>query len=339
MGLANMINRSIGLGTLAFAALAMAIGTAAAQVKWDLANEYQASSLFGQGNQFFAEAVKRNSGGKMEINLHLGGSLGYKSKDHFDAVGGGAIQIADSYTGAWIGMDQLFNVSALPFLTTSVGDVRALYEAAKPFYQEVFAKNNQMLLMASPWPPTGIWGKKPIDSAAAIKNLKIRTYDPNGTLVMKAIGAIPVQLSWSDVIPQLATGNIQSVLTSAEGGVSAKFWDHLSHFTEINYAMPLSMLHVNKAALDKLPDDLKKAVLDAAAATEKHNWEAVVHRVEQNYADMRKNNMTIVANVPKEYLDALTKAADEAHKQWAQKAGERGEKILADYRRRIGRSS
>jgi TRAP-type C4-dicarboxylate transport system substrate-binding protein len=320
------------------ATLALGVGAAhAADYNWDLANEYQASSIFGEGDALFAERVAELSGGRIKVTLHMGGALGYKSVDHFDAVGDGALPIADSYTGAWQGIDPIFTMPALPFLASNVEEARALYQAAKPYYEEVFAKNNQKLLVASPWPPSGMWGKKPLDSMGGVKNLRIRTYDPNGTKTLKAAGAAPIQLSWADVIPQLTTGGIDAVLTSAEGGVNAKFWEHLSHFTEINYAMPLSMTHMNLDTYNDLPPDLKKAVDDAAKATEDRNWGAVVDRRKNNYKTMESNGMTVVTGVPKAYLDALNKAGEDALADWSAKMGERGQKIMADYKKRTGK--
>jgi TRAP-type transport system periplasmic protein len=312
-------------------------GAAAADVKWDLANEYQASSIHGQGDTFFANKLKEASGGKIEVTLHLGGSLGYKSKDHFDAVGDGAVQIADSYTGAWQGFDPIFTMPALPFLAANVKEAYTLYQVAKPFYEEVFAKNNQKLLYASAWPPSGMWGKKPLDSVSAIKNLRIRTYDPNGTKTLKAAGAAPIQLSWADVVPQLSTGGIDGVLTSAEGGVNAKFWEHLSHFTEINYALPLSMVHMNKDAYDKLSPELKKAVDSAAAATEKNNWDGLANRRANNYKTMTSNGMTVVKGVSSEYLKYLSNSGQIALNDWLAKMGERGQKIMSEYKKRTGK--
>ncbi len=316
------------------AALALGLGAATAQnYAWDLANEYQASSIFGEGDAYFAEQVATRSRGRIKVTLHMGGALGYKSVDQFDAVGDGAIPIADSYTGAWQGIDPIFTMPALPFLAATVEEARALYEAAKPHYEAVFRDNNQKLLVASPWPPSGMWGKKPLDSLDAIKNLKIRTYDPNGTKTLKAAGAAPIQLSWADVVPQLSTGGINAVLTSAEGGVNAKFWEHLNHFTEINYAMPLSMTHMNLDEYERLPPELKKAVDEAAAATEERNWQAVLTRREDNYKTMRANGVTVMVGVSRTYLDALAKAGQVALSDWEAKMGERGRTIIAEYKR------
>jgi TRAP-type C4-dicarboxylate transport system substrate-binding protein len=312
-------------------------GTQAAEIKWDLANEYQASSIFGQGDAYFAEQLKKESGGQIVVTLHLGSALGYKSKDHFDAVGDGAIQIADSYTGAWQGFDPIFTMPALPFLASDAKEAYTLYQVAKPYYEEIFAKNNQKLLYASAWPPSGMWGKKPLDGKAALKNLRIRTYDPNGTKTLKAAGAAPIQLSWADVVPQLATGGIDGVLTSAEGGVNAKFWEHLSHFTEINYALPLSMVHMNKDTYDGLSAEMKAAVDKAAAATEKHNWAALADRRSNNYKTMKANGMTVVTGVPSDYLAYLGNSGQGALNDWLAKMGDRGKKIIDEYKKRTGK--
>lgn len=322
----------------ALAAFAFSAGSAVAEVaKWDMANEYQATSIHGEGDQRFAKLLEEKSKGQIVITLHFGASLGFKSKDQLDAVGDGAIPIADTYVGPLGGIDPMFLLPSLPFLASTTEEARILYEVAKPYYDEVFAANNQMLLYASPWPPSGIWGKRPIDSMGALKNLKIRTYDPNGTITLKAAKAAPIQLSWADVVPQLGTGGIDAVLTSAEGGVNAKFWEHLNHFTEINYAMPLNMVHINLDTFNGLTPALKKAVLEAAEETSVANWKGLKNRRAGNYASMKKNGVTVVTGVSPAYLKALSDAGQGALDQWLAKTGKKGEAIIAEYRKRAGK--
>ncbi len=320
------------------AAFAFSSGSAVAEVvKWDMANEYQATSVHGEGDTFFAKLLAEKTKGQIVVTLHFGGSLGYKSKDHLDAVGDGAIPIADTYVGALGGIDSMFLLPSLPFLAATTEEARILYEVAKPHYDKVFAKNNQKLLYASPWPPSGIWGKRPIDSLAALKNLKIRTYDPNGTITLKAAGASPIQLSWADVVPQLGTGGIDAVLTSAEGGVNAKFWEHLNHFTEINYAMPLNMVHINLDSFNGLSPALQKAVLEAAEEVSARNWKALDGRRQGNYKSMKANGVTVVTGVPSAYLKALSDAGQAALDRWASKTGETAQSIIAEYRKKAGK--
>ncbi len=323
---------------LALFCVALIAGTAMAKTyKWDMANEYPPTSIHGENDQFFIKALEESAGGQIKITYHPGASLGYKSKDQFDAVTDGVLPIADTYVGPLRGIDPIFLLSSLPFMAKTIDQAKVLFEVSRPYYEKVLKDNGQILLYVSPWPPSGIWAKKPIRTLAELKNLKIRTYDPNGTITFKNAGAAPIQLSWADVVPQLGTGGIEAVLTSAEGGVSAKFWDLLSHFVEINYSSPLNMSHMNADVYNSLPKDLQKKVMEAAAKANDFAWAAAQKRVEQNYKDMKANGMTIVTDVPDKFKDALAKAGKEAAEQWIKKMGPEGKKILDAYYKKIGK--
>lgn len=320
--------------TTAGLALAFTAGTALADtVKWDMANEYQDTSIHGQAQKVFTETAAAESGGSIEITSHFGGAIGYKSKEHFDAVADGALPIANTSMGQVAGIEPMFLLSSLPFLVGNAKEARLLWETAKPAYEEVFARNNQILLYASPWPPAGIWAKKAVDSTDALSGLKIRAWDASGTQTLQGAGAAAIQMSWADVVPQLATGGIDAVLTSAEGGANAKFWDQgLSHFSAVNYSMSLNMTHVNKDAWDALTDDQRAALMTAAEAASDAAWGALETRVAENYADMSANGITVVGEVPADFLATLSAAGDAVYADWIAKVGDAGQKILDDYR-------
>jgi TRAP-type C4-dicarboxylate transport system substrate-binding protein len=323
---------------MACLALAFSVGPAWGKTfKFDMANEYAPTSIHGENDLFFIQTLQKLSKGQIQITHHPGASLGYKSKDQFDAVSDGALPIADTFVGPLRGIHPIFLLSSLPFLAKTIDDAKVLWTVSVPYYQKVLKKSNQILLYASPWPPSGLWANKAVRSLEDLKNLKIRTYDPNGTITFKNVGAAPIQLSWSDVVPQLGTGGIDAVLTSAEGGVSSKFWDLLSHFTEINYSSPLNMIHMNADAFEGLPKGLQKAVLEAADLANENAWKAAYGRVQQNYKDMRAHGMTVVTDVPAAFLDELAKAGQPAVDEWLEKMGPEGQKILSDYRKQISK--
>lgn len=325
-----MKNRIIG-GMLAGVVLAPA--ALAQSVSWDLSNEYPPGSIHAQTADRFIDAVAEASEGEVTITAHHGAALGYRSLDHFDAVGDGAIEIASSFVGPWAGIDPVFLLPSLPFLAPSVEDTRALYEAARPYYEATLEDSNQILLYATPWPPSGIWANKPVDSVEALSGLRIRTFDANGTVTMREAGASPIQLSWADTVPQLTTGGIEAVLTSADGGAAAQLWEHQSHFTEVNYALPLQFVHVNRDAFEGLAEAQQAAVRSAAADAEEYGWDLLGERVQQNYATMEGQGMTIVTDVPAAYIDHLTEAAQTALDEWRARFPD-ADALLEDYEAR-----
>ena len=308
----------------------------AEEVKWDMANEYADTSIHGQAQTVFADMAKEASGGTILITNHFGGSIGYKSKEHFDAVGDGALPIANTSMGQVAGIEPMFLLSSLPFLVGSAEDAKLLWETARPAYEEVFARNNQILLYASPWPPAGVWAKHAVTSTDQLSGVKIRAWDASGTSTLINAGAAAIQMSWADVVPQLAAGGIDGVLTSAEGGTNSKFWEHLSHFSAINYSMSLNMTHVNKDEWDALTDDQRAVLQKAAEAASDAAWGALATRVEENYTDMEANGITVTREVPAEFLATLSEAGEQVYADWLDKVGPDGQKILDDYRAKRG---
>ncbi|WP_281930232.1 TRAP transporter substrate-binding protein [Roseibium album] len=318
------------LAGVALFALSTTNAANAQDVTLNLSNEYSATSIHGVGDARFASLVSEKSGGSVEVIVHYGGALGYKSADHFDAVGEGALEIADTYGGALGGIDPLFLISSLPFFVTTVEEAKMLYEVSEPEFQRVFEENNQILLYASPWPPSGIWSQDAISSTDALAGLKIRTYDKNGTTAFNEMGAAAVRLSWADVVPSISTGAIDAVLTSAEGGVSGSFWEHFDTFTEIyNYAIPLNFVHMSKDVFDGLNDDQQAAILEAAAETRDLNWASVPDRLANTYAQLDENNVSVVTSEDDAYRTALQAAGEAALNDWLETAGERG-RVLID---------
>ncbi|ESR25916.1 TRAP transporter substrate-binding protein DctP [Lutibaculum baratangense] len=323
------------LSTLTALGVVLAAGGASAQsVNWDLVNEYEPNSVHAQTADKFIEELSARSNGEINVTAHHGASLGYKSLDQFDAVGDGAVQVASSYVGAWAGISPIFLLPSLPFLAPTVEDTRALYEAATPYYEAVLEDNNQVFLFATPWPPSGIWANKPVDSKDALSGLRIRTYDANGTVTMREAGANPIQLSWADVVPQLATNGIDAVLTSADGGAAAQLWEHQSHFTEVNYAMPLQIVHINRDVYEGLTDEQKEAVEAAADAAEEFGWGLLAERVQENYAEMEGHGMTVVTDVSSDFIDFLSQSGTKAIDDWKSKFGDEAETLLSDYESR-----
>ena len=327
-----------GLILVGLAVALMATPALAQQIKWDMANEYGATTYHGDGDQYFSKALKEKSGGRIVITHHFGGSLGFKSKDQFDAVGDGAIPLANSYIGALVGLDPLFLLPSLPFLAHNLKETRILWDVSKPYFDEIMAKNRQKLLYSAPWPQQGIWSKKPVKGKADLRNVKIRCSDLAGITTFKALGATPIQLAWSDVIPQLGTGGLDAVFTSADGGTSAKFWEHVGNFTDIYYALPLNFIHMNLKTYEALSPEQRKAVDEAVKDAEAHVWARPITRVAENYEVMRKNKVNIIEQVSPEFSADLTKAGEVAVNDWLKSAGDRGKNIVAEFKKRAGKN-
>lgn len=329
---ANHLVRPVCAALLA-AASCLVAATASAQgtITWNLSNSFGATTLQGEGDLYFADLVAKRSNGRMKIVVHTGGSLGYKSQDHFDLVTDNVVEVANTPGNFLGGVDQLLLLSSLPFVARTTDDARRLLALSASEYDKIFRKGKQQLLYVSPWPASGIWARKPLGTAADLKSLKVRTFDPVGSSVFTATGAAPVQVAWGDVMPLLATNALDAVLTSADGGVSVKMWEYAPYFNDINYAVPLNFVHVNSASFEKLPADLKEIVKQAAKEAQERNWSNIQSRVGENFAALAKEKGQVIKGSDS-LMAVLQNASGPIIADWEKKTGGRGKAILDQFR-------
>jgi TRAP-type C4-dicarboxylate transport system substrate-binding protein len=292
-----------------------------AQTVWNMPTEYPQSAMPGLGITTFAKHLSELSAGKLQIRPSFDASDGIRSAGMLAAIAEGRIQAGDAFAGALEAEDAIFALPSLPFLVTSIADARRLADLARPFLAAALQNKGQRLLYLTPWPPSGIWSKSPLNTEADLAGLSIRTYDKTSSEVLAGVGARATQISFADTMPKLADGSINAVLSSGDGGAGRELWKYLPFFSEMTYSLPLSIASVNQAVYDGLPVDLREAVDAASRQTETELWIALSTRLQENYARMRQNGVTIDSNPAPAVVAALRTGAAAAQHDWCTRSG------------------
>jgi TRAP-type transport system periplasmic protein len=292
-----------------------------AQLKLNIATEYPETAMPGEGLNTFANEVKTLSNARLIFTPSFDAKAGFKSSEMVKAIAESKVDAGDAYMPALSGMDPIFSLSALPFVATSIVDAQTLMARSRATYQEAFTKAGVRWLYSTPWPATGIWSKDKLQSRIDLSKLRIRTYDSVSQAVMLPLTTAAMNVSFADVMPMLTDGRVNAVLSSGDGGAGRKLWEFLPHFTEVNYAIPLSVTVINSALYESLSKDLKQIIDQAAAQTEAKQWQRVRGRLEENYARMRTNGVDISTAPDSQLLDALRESAKPAITDWKQKVG------------------
>jgi|tagenome__1003787_1003787.scaffolds.fasta_scaffold20968704_3 TRAP-type C4-dicarboxylate transport system substrate-binding protein len=319
---------------IALVALLALSRPASAEISLDLINEYPATAISAEADVFFAEAVKRKSEGRIVIHPIPDAKSGLRSRDQLKAVTEGKFAMANSVGGTLGDEDPAFLLSSLPFVTPTVGDARRLYELAKPLYEQLFAQRKQKLLYVVPWPPSGIWSAAPLSDIAALKSLKIRTYDNTGTQILAKVAASAQIISFSELNAKLEAGEINAVLSSGDGGAGRQLWKYLRNFSDVGYALPLSFASISLSAWTSLDETERRALTDAAEETSEHQWAALNGRLKQNFERMRQNGVTIDEKPTSDVMNALRAAAAATITTWQSRVGPDAQRVLREFRAR-----
>lgn len=317
---------------LALMAAVLSVGTAAsAQTKWDLPAAYPATNFHSENLVQFANDVDKASGGKLKITVHANASL-FKAPEIKRAVQGGQAQAGEILLVNFQNEAQLFGADGLPFLADSYDSAMKLYQAQKPLLEKKLGEQGMSLLYAVAWPPQGIYAKKPITSAADLKGVKWRAYSPATARIAELVGAQPVTIQASELSQALATGVVESYMSSGSTGVDSKTYEHLKFFFDTQAWLPKNAVVVNKAAFDALDAATKQAVLKAAADAEVRGWAASKRVNTASLDTLKANGVSIVTPSPALKAD-MKKVGDVMLKEWLDKAGPEGQALVDAYRK------
>jgi TRAP-type C4-dicarboxylate transport system substrate-binding protein len=303
---------------------------ALAQTKWDLPTAYPASNFHTENLQQFASDVDKATAGKLKIQLHPNASL-FKAPEIKRAVQGGQAQAGEILLVNFENEDPLYGIDGVPFLATSYAEAGKLYKAERKALDEKLAKQGMMLLFAVPWPPQGIFTNRTLASAADMKGLKWRAYSPATSKIAELVGAQPVTVQAAEVSQALATGVIDSYMSSGATGYDSKTYEHLKHFYDTQAWLPKNAVIVNRAAFNALDKATQAALLKAAADAETRGWKMSEEKTKWYVDQLKQKGMSI--DQPSERLTAdMRKVGNVMLAEWLRKSGAEGKKIIDAYR-------
>jgi TRAP-type C4-dicarboxylate transport system substrate-binding protein len=312
------------------AVLLVAAGGAAAE-KWDMPMAYPETNFHSENARAFAACVKEGTKGAIEIVTHANGSL-FKGNDIKRAVQTGQAPIGERLLSAHENENALFGFDAVPFLASSYEASEKLVKAARPKLEALLDKQNLVLLYTVPWPPQGIYTKKPLKSAADMKGIKFRSYNAATARMAELMGAVPVQIEAAELTQALATGVVESFISSGSTGYDAKVWEQLSYWYDTQAWLPRNSVFANKAAWSGLKPEQQQAMKGCAAKAEAAGTAKSKELAGWYIEQLKAKGMTIEPASPALKAD-LAKIGETMTNDWLAKAGADGQAIVEAYRR------
>jgi TRAP-type C4-dicarboxylate transport system substrate-binding protein len=318
---------------LSLAGALLVSAPAMAQTKWNLPAAYPADNFHTENLTQFAKDVSDATGGKLQIAVHANASL-FKAPEIKRAVQTGQAQIGEVLMSLHENEDPLYGVDVVPFLATSFDQARKLWVAQKPVLEKKLSGQGLMLLLAVAWPPQGIYANKEINTVADMKGLKWRAYNVGTARIAELVGAQPVTIQAAELPQALATGVVNSFMSSGSTGYDAKVWESLSHFYDTQAWLPKNMIFVNKAAFDRLDKATQEAVLKASQVAEDRGWKLAEEKTKWYTDQLAAKGMKVLPPSP-ELKSGFQKIGEQLTQDWLKKAGPDGQAVVDAYRKSV----
>lgn len=335
--MADRPTASRSLSTPGALALAAVLGSASlfaapgvqAQARWDLAAAYPPSNFHTENLAAFVKDVETLTAGKLKVTLHANASL-FKAPEIKRAVQGSQAQLGEVLISNFSNENPLYGIDVLPFIATSYSAAAKLDQAARPALEAALAKQGMSVLFSVPWPPQGLYSKKPLAAAHDLKGIKFRAYNPSTARIAELLGAQPVTIQAAELSQALATGVVESYISSGSTGYDSKTYEQLKYWYDVQAWLPKNVVLVNRKALDALDPATREGLLKAASAAEARGWKLSEEKNRWYIDQLRDKGMTIEEPSAK-MTEEFKAVGGTMVKEWIDKAGPDGKAILDAY--------
>ncbi|GIL00183.1 MAG: C4-dicarboxylate ABC transporter [Alphaproteobacteria bacterium] len=213
----------------------------------------------------WAEKVAADSGGRIKVEKYDTMALGGKPPELYDQAKDGVVDIIWTVIGYTPGRFPATEAFELPFMmTTGEATSKAFHEYCEKYCQDEF-KDVKVIAWHTHGPGL-VHSKNPVNSLEDMKGLKIRGGTRVVNQMLEKLGATPIGMPVPQVSEALTKGVLDATTIPWEVTVPLKVPELVKNHTGFSGTHGLYtatfVVAMNKAAYDKLPDDLKKVIDD-----------------------------------------------------------------------------
>lgn len=266
-----MNRRSTLLGFVAAGAVAgvLLAGSVAANAQADktlrFGHMWPPNDVWAQGAQKFSDLVRERTKGKLDIKVYPSGQLG-NEREMEEGLQVGNLDFTFGGSDVLSQFEPKMAVFALPFMFRDYEHSNAVLdgEVGKKAH-DALRQRGIRVLAAGAQGFRYVLAKKPINSVADLKGLKIRV--PEGEVMLRLfqlIGANPVSVPW----PETYMAAKNNVIDGLEGVplvlLNFKMYETGKNVAKTKHVLATLNLMVSEKAFQAMPPDVQKIVQDSA---------------------------------------------------------------------------
>jgi C4-dicarboxylate-binding protein DctP len=277
----------------------------------------------GQAAERFKALAEKATGGRVKVEVYPNSQL-YKDKEELEALQLGAVQMLAPSLAKFgpLGVKE-FEVFDLPYLFPNK---EALYRVTEgPVGKSLFAKLDNKGIVGLAYWDNGfkvMSANKPLKMPADFKGLKMRIQASKVLdAQMRALGANPQVLAFSEVYQALQTGVVDGTENPPSNMYTQKMHEVQKHVTVSNHGYLGYAVIVNKKFWDGLPADIRSSLTKAMA--EATTYEKAIAQRDNNMAldAIRKAGKTTIHMQTSQEQAAWRAALTPVHKDMEGRVG------------------
>lgn len=249
-----------------------------------------------KGLESFRDAVAEKSGGKIEVKLFPNSQLG-PDEDVLEQARAGAPVAVVVDGGRLANFVNEFGVLGAPYLADGYDGIRKVVTSPlfETWVKKLHDTSGHQVLSFNWWQgERHLWTAGPVSKPADLAGNRMRTPGaPVWVETVKAMGAVPTPMPYSEVYSALEEKVIDSVEAQLPAGYGSKLFEVTKYLTKTHHINLITGLVTSAAWFDSLPPELQTMLREEALKAGDIASYGTRDKLSQIEADLKKAGMTI----------------------------------------------
>jgi TRAP-type C4-dicarboxylate transport system substrate-binding protein len=242
-----------------------------------------------------ADKWKQLSGGRVTVRLFPGGVAG----DDPDVVRKMRLGTLNAGVLTSVGvaeLDKSVYAMGIPLMYESYDELYWVHEKMRPKLEASLEAKGYVVLN---WADAGwvhFFTKKPVAVPDDLRKLKLFSWagDAEAVEIWRAAGFNPVPLPSTEISTALQTGLVEALGSPPQVTVISQYFNHARYMTDFRWQLLQGATIITKAAWEKIPADLRPALLKAAQEDGARLRKDVRESEARDIEAMKKRGLTVV---------------------------------------------
>jgi TRAP-type C4-dicarboxylate transport system substrate-binding protein len=225
-----------------------------------------------QEEPFWTRDLPRITGGQVTAEIVPFDRAGIRGQEMLRLIQLGAVPFGTALLALSATQEPVFGAPDLAGLNPDIATARKTVAAFRPFLESTLRERGIELLAVYAYPAQVVFCNKPFASLADLATRRIRTSSPPQADLVEALGAVPVQTGFADIMANMKSGNIECAITGTMSGNTIGLHEVTTHIHAMAINWGLSIFGANAAAWNALPADVRKRLREELPKLEQAIW-------------------------------------------------------------------
>lgn len=284
-----------------------------------------------QEEPFWTKELPKLTGGKATAEIVAFDRAGIRGQEMLRLMQLGVVPFGTALLPLTAVQEPSFAAPDLAGLSPDMRVVRKAVAAFRPYLEKTLRTRYGIELLAVyAYPAQVLFCNKPFASLADLAGRRTRTSSPPQADLIEALGGVPVQTGFADIMANMKSGNIECAITGTMSGNTIGLPEVTTHLHTMAINWGLSIFGANAGAWSALSPELRATLKEELPKLEIAIWKEAERETGDGIAcnvgspsciDGRKFKMTEVRPAPTDDARRRTIFANTVLSRWVHRCG------------------